>query len=201
MAPGVLYGLAVVFGVIGGLELVDRTSFALIALAARSRGLGTWVGGAAAFVTTTVLAVAVGAGLAGVLGPAHVGLLRAGGGAFLIGYAVWVLRRPPEEDAAIPPPAARTALATAFTTILLLELGDTTMIFEVVFVANFGWAVVLLAGAGALVVVAAWDVWIGRRLALRLSPATLRRVVGSVLIVVGVVTVAYGLFPAAFPAL
>ena len=201
MGPGVLYGLAVVFAVIGGLELVDRTSFALIALAARSRGPGTWVGGAAAFVTTTALAVAVGAGLAGVLGPAHVGLLRVGGGAFLIGYAVWVLRRPPEEEAATPPPAARTALATAFMTILLLELGDTTMIFEVVFVANFGWAVVLLAGAGALVVVAAWDVWIGRRLALRLSPATLRRVVGSVLIVVGVVTVAYGLFPAAFPAL
>ena len=201
MASGLLYGLAVVFAVVGGLELVDRTSFALIALAARSRALGTWAGGAAAFVATTVLAVLLGAGLSGVLGPEHIGLLRVGGGAFLIVYAHWTLRRPVEEDVPAPPVSARTALVAAFTTIFLLELGDTTMIFEVVFVANFGWAVVLVAGAAALVLVAAWDVWLGRRLAVRLAPASLTRVVAAVLIVVGAATIAYGLFPAAFPAL
>ena len=75
------------------------------------------------------------------------------------------------------------------------------MVFEIVFVANWGWLVVLLAGALALVIVAAWDVAIGNRLGLRIRPETLRRVVVVVLTIVGVVTIAYGLAPSAFPVL
>jgi Ca2+/H+ antiporter, TMEM165/GDT1 family len=200
MAASFLLGVATVLLVIGGLETFDRTSFALIGVAARARPLGAWTGGSAAFVLTTVLAVAVGSLLEGLLGPSRIDQLRVAGGLFLIGYAVWTLVGPVEEE----PTAHRSlggAFAAAFGTILLLELGDTTMVFEVVFVPTFGWLAVLIGGAAALVTVAAWDVWLGSRLGVRLRPATTRKVVGAILIAVGALTVLYGLAPGAFPSL
>jgi putative Ca2+/H+ antiporter (TMEM165/GDT1 family) len=200
MAAGFVYGFAVVLAVVGGLELIDRTSFALIGLATRLRPLGAWLGGASAFVATTVLAVAVGSALEGLLGAGRVGWLRIAGGLFLIGYASWTLLAAPESE-----PAVRTdlrgAFAAAFVTIFLLELGDTTMIFEIVFVPSFGWLAVLAGGAVGLVTVAAWDVWIGGRIGLRLSPTTVRRVVAAILYAVGALTVLYGLAPSVFPVL
>ena len=200
MPGGALYGFAVVLAVVGGLELVDRTSFALIGLSARLRPLGAWLGGASAFVATTVLAVVVGSALEGVLGPSRLGALRFAGGVFLIGYAAWTLLGPAENEPATRPDL-RGAFVAAFVTIFLLELGDTTMIFEVVFVPTFGWATVLAGGAIGLVTVAAWDVWLGGRLGVRLSPAMVRKVVAAILFVVGVLTALYGLAPATFSAL
>jgi len=191
-------GFAVVFAVIGGLELFDRTSFALIALATRAHALGTWAGGAVAFVLTTVIAVVAGTVLTEVLGPSRIGLLRVAGGAFLLGYAAWLFYRleEPEKESEFRH-TARTSFATAFVTIFLLELGDTTQVFEIVFVANWGTWVVLIAGSLALVVVAAWDVALGRRIGTRVEPRLLRKIVIVVLVIVGVVTIAFGLAPSA----
>ncbi len=72
------------------------------------------------------------------------------------------------------------------------------MVFEVVFVTSLGWLIVLLAGALALVTVAAWDVWLGRRLGAWLEPESLRKLVVIVLVLVGVLTIAYGLSPSKF---
>jgi putative Ca2+/H+ antiporter (TMEM165/GDT1 family) len=200
MAAATLVGVVTVLAVIGGLETVDRTSFALIGIAARARPLGAWAGGAAAFTLTTVLAVVAGTALVGVLGPSRVDLLRVAGGLFLIGYAGWTLLGPAEAAPTVHA-SLRGAFAAAFGTILLLELGDTTMIFEIVFVPTFGWLAVLLGGCAGLVSVAAWDVWLGSRLGIRLRPETTRVVVAGVLVAVGVLTVLYGLAPRAFPSL
>jgi Ca2+/H+ antiporter, TMEM165/GDT1 family len=197
---GVATGFVIVFAVIGGLEVFDRTSFALIAIASRSRPLPTFAGGALSFVATTVVAVTVGAGLVDLLGPAHILWVRVGGGAVLLAYAAWLYLRGPEPERAATERAG-SVFVVAFGTIFLLELADTTMIFEIVFVATWGWLVVLVAGAAALVTVAAWDVALGRRLGMKVDPETLRKVVVVVLTVVGVVTIAYGLAPGAFPAL
>ena len=201
MDLGWLSGFAVVFAVIGVLEVFDRTSFALIALSARSHPFQTWVGGAVAFVATSSIAVTLGAGLADVLGPGRIGLLRVAGGLFLIGYAIWLYLHPESDDPNRIPRTARSALLSAFATIFLLELGDTTMIFQIVFVSAFGWIVVLVAGALALVTVAAWDAYLGSHLGARLDPGLLHRVVVSILLVVGAVTIVYGLAPGAFPTL
>jgi Ca2+/H+ antiporter, TMEM165/GDT1 family len=199
---GTATGFLVVLAVIGGLELFDRTSFALIALASRAHAFGTWLGGATAFLLTTVIAVGVGAALTDVLGPSRIGLLRAAGGAFLIAYAAWLYYRSgtrgPSEDLRT---AARSAFVAAFATIFLLELGDTTMIFEIVFVANWGPWVVLVGGSAGLVAVAAWDVLLGRRLGARVDPERLTKVVVVVLVIVGAVTIVYGLAPGAIPSL
>ena len=196
-----LGAFAVVFVVIGGLEILDRTSFALIALAARSHALPTWGGGAVAFVLTTAIAVSLGAALVAVLGASHIGLLRVAGGLFLVGYAGWLYFHPESDDPNRLPRTARSAFLTAFATIFLLELGDTTMIFEIVFVANFGWLLVLVAGALALVGVAAVSSYLGSHLGRRLDPKLLHRVVVAVLLIVGAVTILYGLVPNAFGAL
>ncbi len=200
MDGAAVYGFLVVFVVIGGLELFDRTSFALIALASRAPALESWAGGTVAFVVTTALAVGLGEGLSAVFGPGRIGLLRVAGGVFLLGYALWLFFHH-EEEASADVTTSRTAFLGAFLTIALLELGDTTMIFEVVFVANFGWLIVLVAGVLGLSAVAAWDVWLGRRLGTRVSPERLKRVVVAVLAIVGAFSIVYGLAPGLFPSL
>jgi len=192
---------AIVFLVIGGLELFDRTSFALIAFASRAHALASWAGAATAFIASSALAVSVGAALLSALGPGRVGWVRVGGGAFLLGYAAWVYFHPSEESTLARREEVRSVLVAAFATIFLLEMGDDTMIFEIVFVANFGWLVVFLAGASALVVVAAWNVHLGRTLGARISPRLLNRIVVAILAAVGILTILYGLAPAAFPTL
>jgi Ca2+/H+ antiporter, TMEM165/GDT1 family len=193
-------GFLIVFAVVGGFEIVDRTSFALIALASRHRPVPTWAGGAVAFVLSTALAVSVGAALVAALGPGRIGLVRVGGGVFLLGYAGWLyFHRGPEK--VLEAPSARTAFTAALLTIFLLELGDTTMIFEIVFVGDWGWFVVFVAGASALVLVAAWDSFLGSRLGRRVDEDLLDRIVVVVLTIVGIVTILYGLFPSSFAAL
>ena len=200
MLPGALAGLGIVLAVIGGLELLDRTSFALIGLAARGRPFPTWAGGASAFVATTVVAVTAGAALVQALGPGRLPWLRIGGGSFLIAYALWLYFRGDGEAEGPLRGDFASAFAAAFATIFLLELGDTTMIFEIVFVADYGWLVVLVAGSAALVTVAAWAVFLGQRLGARVSPARLRTVVTGIMLAVGAATIAYGLEPGLFGA-
>ena len=200
MVLGFLTGFAIVFLVIGGLEVFDRTSFATIALAARAHARGTWGGAASGFVLTSAVAVTIGVVLVTAIGPGNLGLLRVGGGAFLIAYAGWVYLHPEEESPQLRSDV-RSSFVTAFVTILLLELGDTTMIFMILFVPVWGGILVFVAGASALVVVASWNVLLGQKLGTRLPPRLLNRVVVVVLTVVGVLTIVYGLAPGAFPSL
>ncbi len=195
-----LTGLLVVFAVVGGVELFDRTSFSVIALASRGHPVPTWAGAATAFVASTAIAVSVGAALVALLGPSRVGLVRAGAGACLVGYALYLWYRGPESPETAPADP-RTAYLAALATVFLLELGDTTMIIEVLFVTTWGWLVVLVAGASALIAVAAWASWLGGKLGARVEPAMLHRIVVGILLTVGAVTIVYGLAPGVFAAL
>ncbi|MGC2205896.1 MAG: TMEM165/GDT1 family protein [Thermoplasmata archaeon] len=197
MDLGIFGGFLVVLAVVGGFELFDRTSFAVIALASRQHPGPTWVGAALAFVASSAIAVSVGAGLVALLGPGRIGVVRVLAGSFLIAYALWLLYRGPDVSSG-EPTTPRTALVAAFATVFVLELGDTTMIVEILFVTDWGWLIVFLAGALALILVAAWAAWLGSRLGRRVEPILLHRVVVGVLLVVGALTIAYGLAPGAF---
>jgi Ca2+/H+ antiporter, TMEM165/GDT1 family len=194
---GELSGFVVVFAVVGGFELFDRTSFATMALASRHHPVPTWAGAALAFVGSSAIAVSVGAALVALLGPDRIGLIRVAAGSALIGYALWLAYRGPEETAG-GPTSTRAAFAAAFATVFALEMGDTTMIIEILFVTDWGWFVVLVAGALALICVAAWAAWLGNRLGTRVEPMVLHRIVVGVLLAVGALTIAYGLAPGAF---
>jgi putative Ca2+/H+ antiporter (TMEM165/GDT1 family) len=198
MALDLIASFVIVFAVIGGTELVDRTNFALIGLAAKNRPLPVWAGAAAAFVVTTTIAVVIGAALLAALG-GQVVYLRVGGGLFLLAYAGYLIVVPESERTA---PAGRTAFTTAFLLILLLELGDTTMVFTIVFVSTMPNVLVVgVAAALALVCVAGSAALIGRHLGSRVEPKALERVVVVVLVVVGVLTILLALDPGILPVL
>jgi Ca2+/H+ antiporter, TMEM165/GDT1 family len=197
---GDLGGFLIVFAVVLGFELFDRTSFATMALASRHPPLATWAGASLAFVGSSAIAVTVGAALVALLGPERIGLVRVGAGSCLIAYALWLAYRGPEV-ASDAPTSTRTALAAAFAAVFLLELGDTTMIIEILFVTDWGWLIVFVAGALALIVVAAWAAWLGHRLGMRVEPVLLHRIVVGILLAVGALTIAYGLAPGAFSVL
>jgi Ca2+/H+ antiporter, TMEM165/GDT1 family len=200
MDLGAAEGFLIVFAVVGGFELFDRTSFATMALASRHRPIPTWGGAALAFVGSSAIAVSVGAALVALLGPSRIGLIRVAAGSCLIAYALWLAYRGPEEVAS-EPASARTAFLAAFATVFALEMGDTTMIVEILFVTDWGWLIVFVAGALALICVAAWAAWLGNRLGTRVEPMLLHRIVVGVLLAVGALTIAYGLAPGAFAAL
>jgi putative Ca2+/H+ antiporter (TMEM165/GDT1 family) len=132
-----------------------------------------------------------------VLGPERIGLVRVVAGSFLIAYALWLSYRGPDMSEAAAT-SARTAFAAALVTVFLLELGDTTMIVEILFVTDWGWLLVFVAGSLALIAVAAWAAWLGNRLGARVEPKLLHRIVVAILLTVGALTIAYGLAPGAF---
>jgi putative Ca2+/H+ antiporter (TMEM165/GDT1 family) len=188
-----------VFLLIGGLELADRTNFALIGLAAKYRPLSVWGGASLAFIVTTAASVAIGQAILAAVGSSNVIYLRLGGGILLLGYAAYLVLVP-EKDRR--PPTGRSAFSTAFLLILLLELGDTTMIFTVLYAATMPSAVVVGLAAGlALVLVASSACLIGWKLGAKVEPRSLERLVIVILATVGVITIAYALDPGAFPAI
>lgn len=192
-----LPALGAVFAVIGLIELVDRTNFALIGLAARKSGLATWTGAAVAFLVTSAIAVGIGTVLLRLLA-ADLHYVQIAGGIFILGYAAFLASHPSESRS---PPAARSAFATAFLMILLLELGDTTMILLVLFTGSAGDPIgVFLAGSAALLLVAGSACFIGARLGERVEPKSLERAVIVILVIVGILTILIAVDPGLFPA-
>jgi putative Ca2+/H+ antiporter (TMEM165/GDT1 family) len=190
--------LLVVAAIIGLIELVDRSNFALLGLASRRGGFATWAGAAAAFLVTSAIAVAIGTVVLAFLGPDR-RLVQASGGLLILAYAGYLLLH--SED-----PAAsagdRSAFLSAFLLILLLELGDTTMILLVLFTGSFGDPVgVFVAGAAALLGVAALACTIGSELGSRVEPKTLDRAVIAILFIVGGATILLALYPALLPSI
>jgi Ca2+/H+ antiporter, TMEM165/GDT1 family len=195
MASSLLFIFAFVFAVIGGLELLDRTFFALLAFSSKHPPFQTWAGAATAFVGTTAISVGVGGALEEAFHRELV-WVRVGGGVVLLGYAAYLLFIP-EKDR--QPPTGRSAFAAALILILLLELGDTTMIFTILFSVQFGnLSIVFLAAALALVSVAAFASLLGSRLGARVEPRSLERLVVVILAIAGVLTILYALDPALF---
>ena len=187
-----------VFAVIGGFELADRTNFALIGLAAREPPGSVWAGAASAFILTSALSVLIGAALLELLG-GQVVYLRLGGGVLLLAYAAYLALAPEKPETVR---AARSAGFTAFLLILLLELGDTTMILTMNFVFTLNNALLVgVAASAALVCVAASACFVGSRLGARIDPHKLERLVIVILSFVGALTILYALAPGLFPSI
>ncbi|MEM0129622.1 MAG: TMEM165/GDT1 family protein [Thermoplasmata archaeon] len=188
-----------VFVVIAGLELGDRTNFSLVALAARGAHGEVFAGAAVAFLASTAVAVTLGTALVAAIGPSRIGLLRIAGGAILLGYSGWLAVHPPEPSAPLPPSRFRSAFAAALVTTFLLELGDTTMIFQILFVSSYGPVIVLVAGGLGLIATAAVGTTVGRLIGRRVDPRLLHWTVVVLLAVVGILSILYGLVPGLLP--
>jgi len=191
-----LLTFAVVFGTIVFFEFLDRTNFALLSFAAREPPFAAWLGAVSAFALTTLLSMAVGTVLVDTLRP-ELYLVRLAGGLLLVGYAVYLLVHHAADEQVR---AGRNALTTAFLMIFLLELGDTTMILTINFVATYTDPIVVgLAAFLGLAFVAGTSCILGPRIGARVEPKQLELAVIAVLATVGVLTILYAVDPGAFP--
>lgn len=189
---GPLEAFVVVYGTIALIELLDRTHFAVIGLASRQPFLPTWAGASVAFVVTTSIAILLGTLLIALVG-GDLRIVQLGGGVVLLGFVGYLVLVPESERR---PPEGRSAFATALLLILLLELGDATMILIVIFAGSTGSPLlVLLAGVAALSTVALVGTTIGSRIGARVEPKLLDRVVQVILAIVGLLTIALALDP------
>jgi putative Ca2+/H+ antiporter (TMEM165/GDT1 family) len=188
--------LLVVFATIGVIELGDRTNFALIGFASRRSGLSTWAGAASAFLVSSTIAVVIGTIVLAFLAP-DIRYVEVAGGLIILAYAAHLYFRPESAGASH---TARSAFATAFLLILLLEMGDTTMILMVLFTGSLADPIgVFAAGASALLLVAAFACTVGRHLGRRIEPRRLDQVVVAILVIVGIATILLALDPALRP--
>lgn len=187
-----LLAFAVVYGTIAGFEFLDRTNFALLSFAAREPPWPAWAGAALAFLATTALAVVIGGLLVDLLRP-QLYLVRVAGGLLLLLYAGYLALHSEGEGAVR---TGRSVLSTAFLMIFLLELGDTTMVLTINFVAAYADPLgVGVAAALGLLTVAGTACYLGPRIGARVEPKLLSRVVVVVLSVVGLLTILYAVDP------
>jgi Ca2+/H+ antiporter, TMEM165/GDT1 family len=170
-------------------ELPDKTMFASLVLASRGRPLAVWFGAAAAFSVHVVIAVTAGGLLS--LAPERVVDLVAA--VLFAGGAVYAFRDTGEEEAekgleATRVVSARRTVLTAFIVIFVAEWGDLTQILTANLAARDHDPVSVGVGA----VLALWSVAalavIGSRFLTRLPMDVIRRVTGTVLAVLAVIS-------------
>ncbi len=188
---------ATAFLLIFPVELPDKTFIATLVLATKYRPLPVWIGVSLAFAVQTVLAVSLG----GVLGrlpeqPVHlaVGLLFLIGGILLLRSATRA--RADTAEAAADVHAKTTAQARgwsavgpSFLVLFAAEWGDLSQLLTASLAARHQDPVSVGIGAFlALATVSALGAALGGQLLKRLPLATIRRIGGSICLLLAVVT-------------
>ena len=200
-----------VFAVIFLFEIVDRTNFAMVSLSGKHPPFQVWTGAALAFVVSSAISVAVGAAIVHLL-PTYLVWVKVAGGTVLIAFgAREVLEKEEEEEVhaearlgdALPPGRVRL---TAFALILFLEMGDNTQILTFEFVASAGASpgpgvllVIFVAATLALWCTSAVGARSGAFLRQRVPVDRLEKVLGGILVVIGLLTILVALFPGLLP--
>ena len=170
------------FGLIFLLELPDKTAYTVLILSSRHRALPVLLGSMAAFAVQNALAVLLGT----LLHRLPEGLIKWGAIALMAGFGLLLLLGKDEEVADKAMPDGRIFL-TSFGLVFIAELGDATQFATAALVARLDdrWSV--YAGATlALWAVAAIAVTIGRQLGDRIPKLLLRRVAGTIFVVLAV---------------
>jgi putative Ca2+/H+ antiporter (TMEM165/GDT1 family) len=189
---------AVVFGTIFVVELPDKTFIATLVLSTRFRPLLVWLGVTAAFLLQTLVAVLVG-GLLAQLPRTPVQVVAAL--MFLVG-GILLLRgagRADEEEAETEEEFAHKgaatatglkAVATSFVVLFLAEWGDLSQLFTASMVLRYEDPLSVFVGAfGALAAVSALAALLGRALLAKVHLSTIRRIGGTVCLVIAAVSI------------
>lgn len=172
------------FGLIFLAELGDKTQLAVITLAACHTPRHVMLGAAAAFTLLSLGAVLVGQA---VLALVPVFWVQVVSGVLFLAVGVVTLLRHPEEDELEEDEACRTPMYTAFTLILLMEMGDKTQLAAILLTATYAAPVLVFLGvAGALILISALGVYLGAKISERFPRRTIENVAGSIFILFGV---------------
>jgi Ca2+/H+ antiporter, TMEM165/GDT1 family len=205
LEAGLLIEGIAIFGVVALLQLPGKSNFGVITLSTRHPSRDVFIGASLGLVAATVVSVTIGYGAETVLGP-YLTWVKVVGGLVLVAFGVREIAAEPtpvREPGEGTPAAARTprqvrtlALGLAF----LLEMGDTTQILAIVFVASTGNVLlVFVAATAALVTVTAICSRGASYLRSRVPEAHLRFVLGGLLVAVGALTVLLAAYPSLLP--
>lgn len=188
---------AIVFALIFPVELPDKTFVATLVLATRYRPLLVWIGVTAAFLVQTVVAVTLG-GLLARLPHAPVqivaALMFALGGVILLRGARNADREEQEaeeefEAKAAAPATGLRAVTTSFLVLFLAEWGDLSQLLTASLAARYHDPLSVGVGAFvALATISALGAALGRTLLRYLKLATIRRIGGSVCLLLAAIT-------------
>lgn len=190
--------VALVFGLIFVVELPDKTFVATLVLSTRYRPLLVWLGVAAAFLVQTTIAVAAG----GLLSRLPTTPVQAFAAVMFVVGGVVLLRgagRADEEEAeteeefgakAIRSVRGWRVVTLSFTVLFLAEWGDLSQLLTASLVIRYEDPVSVFAGAWlALLTVSALAAVLGRTLLKRLRLSTIRRIGGTVCLLLAAYTV------------
>lgn len=202
MIEGLFTEFAEVFVVIFVFEIFDRTNFAVLSQAARHPHLSVWAGAILGFLASTMLAIVLGGLVVSFLAP-YLWAVRLAGGIVLLLFGarslVEVHRTEESPRASVDEGnwGRSEVVLRTFSLIFLLELGDNTQVFTIVFATRFPLLLVFASAFSALTVVSGLGSLAGRHLRDRVSERTLSLVMGTLLVLTGAVTIgwALGLIP------
>jgi putative Ca2+/H+ antiporter (TMEM165/GDT1 family) len=193
-----LLTVAIVFGAIFLVELPDKTFIATLVLATRFRPLFVWIGVSLAFLVQTLVAVSVGGLLAQLpRRPVEVfaALMFLVGGVLLLRGASHADEEEAEAEEEFSHKGAATAVGlravgVSFGVLFLAEWGDLSQILTATLVLRYGEPLSVFLGAFlALVTISGLATILGRVLLARVRLATIRRVGGTVCLLLALVTV------------
>jgi putative Ca2+/H+ antiporter (TMEM165/GDT1 family) len=193
-----LLTVAIVFGAIFLVELPDKTFIATLVLATRFRPLFVWIGVSLAFLVQTLVAVSVGGLLAQLpKRPVEVfaALMFVVGGVLLLRGASKADEEEKEAEEEFSHKGAATAvglkaIGVSFGVLFLAEWGDLSQILTATLVLRYHEPLSVFLGAFlALVAISGLATILGRVLLARVRLATIRRVGGTVCLLLALVTV------------
>ncbi len=187
MHPTIIFA---VFPIIFLGELPDKTMLASLVMATRGRPFAVWVGVAAAFLVHAAIATTIGVGLFHLLSHRAVdGVVSA----LFIGGAVYAFLEGTEDETKLIERESRThrqVVTTAFFVIFVAEWGDLTQILTANLAAKYHSPLSVGLGAvGALWIVGGIAVVGGQGLLRVINVATIRKITGVVLLVLGAVEI------------
>ncbi len=205
LLTGLLLEGVLIFVVVAVLQLPGKSNFGVITLATRHAHRDVFVGASVGLAAATVVSVTIGYGAETVLGP-YLFWVKVVGGLALVAFGVREILRGPapvhepgEGTAAIartPGQVRSVALGLTF----LLEMGDNTQILSILFVASTGNVVlVFVAATAALISITALSCRGARYLNEHVPEEHLRLALGSLLILVGALTILVSVIPALLP--
>jgi Ca2+/H+ antiporter, TMEM165/GDT1 family len=194
-----------IFALVAALQLPGKSNFGVITLATRHPYRDVVIGASIGLGAATVVSVSIGYGAETVLGP-YLLWVKVVGGLALIAFGVREVLGPPRpvhEPGEGTPAEAHTAgqvRVVALGLTFLLEMGDNTQILSILFVASTGNIVlVFVAATSALIVITAVSARGAGYLKAHVPEERLRGVMGALLILVGLLTILFGWFPALLP--
>jgi len=178
-----LVPLVSAFALVALAELGDKTQLAAISLCAKCSLLSVFTGTMLGFLVVDGLSVVVGDALASVLPMRWIAL---GSGLMFIAFGVYTLLS--KEEREIKFKERRLSLATSFSLVALMELGDKTQFAVIALAADFSSPILVFVGMMlAFAVVTSVGLFLGARLLRLLPMRTVKKATSALFIFFGIV--------------